>query len=65
MDTALGYYINPLFSVFLGAVLLGERLSRAQKLAIALAALAVGVMTVDAGRLPLAALGPWPQKGGV
>ncbi|HCZ01253.1 MAG: permease [Rhodobacterales bacterium RIFCSPHIGHO2_02_FULL_62_130] len=57
LDTALGYYINPLFSVFLGAVLLGERLSRAQKLAIALAALAVGVMTVDAGRLPLAALG--------
>lgn len=57
LDTALGYYINPLFSVFLGAVLLGERLSRAQKAAIALAALAVAVMTVDAGRLPFAALG--------
>lgn len=57
LDTALGYYINPLFSVFLGAMLLGERLSRAQKLAIALAAVAVGVMTVDAGRLPFAALG--------
>ena len=29
VETALGYYINPLVSVVLGAVLLGERLSRA------------------------------------
>jgi chloramphenicol-sensitive protein RarD len=28
LDAALGYYINPLFSVFLGAVLLGERLNK-------------------------------------
>ncbi len=57
LDAALGYYINPLFSVFLGAVLLGERLSRPQMAAIALAALAVGILTIEAGRLPLAALG--------
>jgi chloramphenicol-sensitive protein RarD len=57
LDAALGYYINPLFSVFLGAVLLGERLNRAQMAAIALAALAVAVLTWDAGRLPLVALG--------
>ena len=57
LDAALGYYINPLFSVFLGAVLLGERLSRAQIGAIALAALAVAVLTYDAGKLPLTALG--------
>jgi chloramphenicol-sensitive protein RarD len=57
LDAALGYYINPLFSVFLGAVLLGERLSRAQKGAIALAALAVLVLTIEAGKLPLVALG--------
>lgn len=57
LDAALGYYINPLFSVFLGAVLLGERLGRAQMSAIALAAAAVGVLTFEAGRLPLAALG--------
>ncbi|MEO6299968.1 MAG: EamA family transporter RarD [Paracoccaceae bacterium] len=57
LDAALGYYINPLFSVFLGAVLLGERLSLAQKLAIALAALAVGILTVEAGKLPWVALG--------
>ena len=53
----MGYYINPLFSVFLGAVLLKERLSLAQKAAIALAALAVAVLTIEAGRLPWAALG--------
>ena len=56
LDTALGYYINPLFSVFLGAVLLGERLSRWQVIAIGLAGLAVAVLTFEAGRLPLVAL---------
>lgn len=57
LDAALGYYINPLFSIFLGAVLLGERLTRAQLVAIALAAGAVLVLTLDAGRIPWAALG--------
>ena len=57
LEAALGYYINPLFSVFLGAVLLKERLSRAQWAAIALAALAVAVLTWEAGRVPVVALG--------
>ncbi len=57
LDAALGYYINPLFSIFLGAVFLGERLNRAQLLAIALAAAAVLVLALDAGRLPWAAVG--------
>jgi chloramphenicol-sensitive protein RarD len=57
LDAALGYYINPLFSVFLGAVLLGERLSRAQLVAIGLATLAVAILTYEAGRLPAVALG--------
>lgn len=57
LDAALGYYINPLFSVFIGAVLLKERLSRAQWAAIALAACAVLVLTVEAGKLPVVALG--------
>jgi chloramphenicol-sensitive protein RarD len=56
LDAALGYYINPLFSVFLGAVLLGERLAPAQIVAIALAALAVAILTVANGRLPVVAL---------
>ena len=57
IDAALGYYINPLFSVGLGAILLGERLSRPQLVAIALAGVAVVVLTVEAGHLPWAAVG--------
>ena len=57
LDAALGYYINPLFSVFLGAVLLKERLSPAQMGAIGLAVLAVAVLTFEAGRLPWLSLG--------
>jgi chloramphenicol-sensitive protein RarD len=57
LDAALGYYINPLFSVLIGFVILKEKLSNLQWAAIALAALAVVVLTVDAGRVPLVALG--------
>ncbi|WP_298361577.1 EamA family transporter RarD [uncultured Litoreibacter sp.] len=57
LEAALGYYINPLFSVFLGFVLLGERLRPLQWVAIGLAFAAVLVLTFDAGRLPWAALG--------
>ncbi len=56
LEAALGYYINPLFSVFLGAVLIKERLSLAQKLAIGLAAFAVGFLTFQVGKLPVVAL---------
>lgn len=57
LEAALGYYINPLFSIALGALLLGERLTRAQLVAVALAGVAVVILTVEAGRLPVAALG--------
>jgi chloramphenicol-sensitive protein RarD len=57
LDAALGYYINPLFSIFLGSVLLGERMGRQQAAAIALAVVAVGILTWEAGRLPVVALG--------
>lgn len=57
LDAALGYYINPLFSVALGAIFLRERPSAAQLVAIALAAGAVAVLTVSAGNVPWAALG--------
>jgi chloramphenicol-sensitive protein RarD len=56
LDAALGYYINPLFSIFLGAVLLRERIGRWQAVAITLAVIAVAVLTWDAGRLPVVAL---------
>jgi len=56
LDAALGYYINPLFSVALGAVLLGEKLSGLQKLAIGMAAFAVLILTWEAGKVPVVAL---------
>jgi len=52
VETALGYYINPLVTVVMGAVLLGEKLSRPQLIAVGLAALAVAVLTYEAGGLP-------------
>ncbi len=57
LEAALGYYINPLFSVLLGRVLLNERLTRTQWAAIALAGAAVALLTIEAGRLPVVALG--------
>lgn len=57
MEAALGYYINPLFSVLLGFVLLKEKLQPLQWAAIALAAAAVATLAIDAGKLPVAGLG--------
>lgn len=56
LDAALGYYINPLFSIALGAILLRERLAPTQLVAIALAAAAVLVLTIEAGRVPWVAI---------
>lgn len=56
VETALGYYINPLVTVLLGAVLLGERLNRYQVVAVGLAVAAVVVLTVEAGGLPWVSL---------
>lgn len=56
IETALGYYINPLVSVVMGAVLLGEKLSRMQMAAVGLAASAVIILAVDAGGLPWVSL---------
>lgn len=52
VESALGYFINPLISVLLGVVVLRERLRRAHTVAIAIAVLAVAVLTIDYGRLP-------------
>lgn len=57
LDAALGYYINPLFSIFLGAVFLREKLSGPQWASVALAASAVGLLTWEAGSLPILSLG--------
>lgn len=49
LDSSLGYYINPLVSVFLGFVFLGERLRRRQWAAVALAAAGVVLLTARHG----------------
>lgn len=56
MDVSFGYYINPLLNVVIGYVLLKEKLSRAQVIAIGLAAIAIAVQIWNLGALPLASL---------
>jgi chloramphenicol-sensitive protein RarD len=56
VETSLGYFINPLVSVALGVLVLGERLRSRQRLAVAIATLAVIVLTIDYGRPPWIAL---------
>lgn len=56
VETALGYFINPLVTVLLGVLLLRERLRRLQWVAVGLGAVAVVVLTVDYGHPPWIAL---------
>jgi len=50
--SSLGYYINPLVSILLGLVILGERLNPIQAIAVAVAAFGVATLTIQAGELP-------------
>ena len=56
VETSLGYFINPLFTVLLGVMLLGERLRRVQWVAVGIGAAAIVVLAVDYGRPPWIAL---------
>lgn len=56
VDASLGYYINPLVSVVLGVVFLGERLRRRQWVAVGMAAVGVVWLTVALGALPWVSL---------
>lgn len=56
VDAALGYYVNPLFTVALGVIVLHERLRPAQKVALGFGAASVLVLTVANGRVPWIAL---------
>ncbi len=56
LESSLGYFINPLVSVLLGVVFLGERLRPVQGAAIALAAAGVAVQTWMLGQFPTVAL---------
>jgi chloramphenicol-sensitive protein RarD len=52
VETSLGYFINPLVSVLIGVVVLGERLRRMQWVALGIAGAAVLALTVEYGRPP-------------
>jgi chloramphenicol-sensitive protein RarD len=56
VETSLGYFINPLVSVLLGVLVFSERLRPLQWAAVAIATIAVLVLTVDYGRPPWIAL---------
>jgi chloramphenicol-sensitive protein RarD len=59
LEASLGYYTNPLVSVALGAIFLGERLRPRQRIAVGLAAIGVSISLIHAiaagGTAPI----PW------
>jgi chloramphenicol-sensitive protein RarD len=55
LDASLGYYINPLLNVALGMFFLGERLSKLQYAAVALAFIGVTIQVVTFGSFPVVA----------
>ena len=57
VETSLGYFINPLVSVFLGMIFLGERLRPLQWMAITIAASGILFQLVYYGAIPWIALG--------
>lgn len=56
VQSSLGYFINPLVTILLAVVFLGERLRRVQWAAVALGVIAVTILTIDYGQLPWIAL---------
>ncbi len=56
VDAALGYFINPLVTVALGLIVLHEKITSAQKVAVGLGAFAVIVLVIGLGRLPWVSL---------
>ena len=56
VETSLGYFVNPIVTVLLGVIVLGERLRPAQWTALGAAFVAVVVLTVENGSPPWIAL---------
>ncbi len=56
MESALGYYINPLVNMAAGALIFREKLSRLAFVAIGLAAVGVAIQTAALGHFPLISL---------
>ena len=57
IEASLGYYINPLLNMAVGALFFRERMPLAGKIAIGLATVGVAVQTFALGHLPLISLG--------
>lgn len=57
VDSALGYFINPLVSVALGVLVFRERLNRTQVVALVIAVAAVGLLSAGTEGAPWIALG--------
>ena len=55
-EAALGYFLNPILTVGLGVVVLGERLRRLQWLAVGIGALAAAYLAIAGGSFPWVAL---------
>jgi chloramphenicol-sensitive protein RarD len=64
VETSLGYFINPLVTVALSVLVLGERLRRIEWVAVGIATGGVIVLTVQAGRPPWIALALAASFGG-
>lgn len=56
VETSMGYYINPLVSVLFAVIFLRERLNKLQMAAVFFAAIGVGSMVWNFGRLPWVSL---------
>lgn len=56
IETALGYFINPLVSIFLGYIFFQERMSKYQNIAIFIAFFAVIYQVITLGTIPIVSL---------
>lgn len=57
IETALGYFINPIFTIMIGVVVRKERLSRPQWVAVCVASLGTVIAAIGYGTFPWIALG--------
>ncbi|WP_036242942.1 EamA family transporter RarD [Megasphaera vaginalis (ex Srinivasan et al. 2021)] len=56
IDTSIGYYLNPLMTVFLGVLFFSEKLSIPKKLSLFLATIGVLIMVLQTGNIPWIAI---------
>ncbi len=56
LDASLGYFINPLFSIALGMIVMKERLRPMQKIAVLLAMTGIAIQIIHYGTLPALSL---------